>query len=53
MTKIVALCALVFVVGCGAGGPPITPKYSTKHTVGYNSKTGVFNRNVISVEFSR
>ncbi len=50
--KIVALScvAALILAGCGADGQPLTPKYSTKTTIGYNSVTGPFNRTIVSVE---
>ncbi|MEE9426740.1 MAG: hypothetical protein V3V25_01210 [Paracoccaceae bacterium] len=36
--------------GCGADGQPVTPTYSTKTTIGYNSATGPFNNTVFSVQ---
>ncbi len=47
---ILSVIAAFTLVACGADGQPVTPKYSTKTTIGYNSVTGPFNRTVFSVE---
>ena len=47
---ILGCIAVLTLAGCGADGQPLTPRYSTKTTVGYNSATGPFNHTVFSVE---
>ena len=48
--SIVIMASLLFLTACGADGEPVKPTYSSKHTIGYNSKTGPFNKHVFSVE---
>lgn len=48
---IAVMTALLILTACGADGEPVKPTFSTKHTIGYNSVTGPFNKNVISVQF--
>lgn len=47
---IFGLLTAVLLAACGADGEPLTPRYSTETTIGYNSKTGAFNHTVFSVE---
>ena len=51
MTRLIyGLLTAVLLAACGADGEPLTPRYSTETTIGYNSKTGAFNHTVFSVE---
>lgn len=52
MKRIIAGClALAFLAACGADGEPLKPSYSTQTTIGYNSRTGPFNKTVFGVCF--
>ena len=51
MIRLVAgLLIAVLLSACGADGEPLTPRYRTETTIGYNSTTGAFNHTVFSVE---
>ena len=51
MKAIAAISVLAFLAACGVDGAPQQPRYSTETTIGYNSKTGPFNKTKFSVEF--
>lgn len=51
MRVIATVSILVLLAACGVDGAPVQPKYSTETTIGYNSKTGAFNKTKFSVEF--
>ncbi len=51
MKQIAAITILVMLAGCGVDGAPQKPRYTTETTIGFNSKTGAFNRTKIGVEF--
>ncbi len=51
MKVIAAISVLAFLAACGVDGAPQQPRYSTETTIGYNSKTGPFNKTKFSVEF--
>lgn len=48
---IIACIAAVALVSCGADGQPLKPTYTTNTTIGYNSKTGPFNKTSFGVAF--
>ncbi len=52
MRLIFTLAVLSVLAGCGADGKPLKPTYTTETTIGYNSRTGPFNKTVIGVELS-
>lgn len=51
MKWLLMLAALAVVTACGVDGEPVKPRYTTETTIGYNSRTGAFNRTVVGVEF--
>lgn len=52
MTRLITgLVAALLLAACGADGEPLTPRFNTETTIGYNSTTGAFNRTVLGVEF--
>ena len=46
---IAALVGLLVLTACGVDGEPVKPSYSTKTTIGYNSRTGAFNKTTIGI----
>jgi len=50
MRLVIIFCvAAVTLAACGADGEPLSTTYTTKTTIGYNSKTGAFNKTVFGV----
>jgi len=48
---VVILVAAFTLAACGVDGEPTAPKVSAKTTIGFNSKTGVYNNTSLGVEF--
>ncbi len=52
MIRIMAACSIFALTACGVDGQPITPKYTTETTIGFNSKTGAFNKTKITIDLN-
>ncbi len=52
MTRLIAgLLTACLLAACGADGEPLTPRYSAKTTIGFNSKTGAYNNTELGIHF--
>ncbi len=47
---IAALVSAFGLTACGVDGAPVKPTVTTSTTIGYNSRTGPFNRTTIGIE---
>lgn len=52
MRILVGFLAVFGLAACGVDGQPVTPKYSSKTTVGYNSKTGPFSSTSVGIDLT-
>ena len=46
-----ALSLGLALTACGVDGKPLKPTYTTQTTIGYNSRTGAFNKTTLGVQF--
>jgi len=51
MKRLAAVAVFAVLGACGVDGEPQEPRFSTETTIGFNSKTGPFNKTKFSVEF--